>query len=82
MGNELRMRGRNESMVRWVRLERMEDKKKMLNGMNGRDYWLCEDVEEGMKVVDYVIDDCEIGDDNGEKEERKRVVLFDEEGKR
>lgn len=81
MANELTIAGTNETIVTSLTLDTIEDKKKMFNAMNATDYSLSEYLEQPIKVVDYLIHDCEIADDNGEKQETKRLVLFDEDGK-
>ena len=81
MANELTITGTNETIVTSLTLDTIEDKKKMFNAMNATDYSLSEHLEQPIKVVDYLIHDCEIADDNGEKQETKRLVLFDEDGK-
>ena len=81
MANELTITGTNETIVTSLTLDTIEDKKKMFNAMNATDYSLSERLEQPIKVVDYLIHDCEIADDNGEKQETKRLVLFDEDGK-
>lgn len=81
MANELTITGTNETIVTSLTLDSIEDKKKMFNAMNATDYSLSERLEQPIKVVDYLIHDCEIADDNGEKQETKRLVLFDEDGK-
>ena len=81
MANELTITGTNETIVTSLPLSTIEDKKKMFNAMNATDYSLSEHLEQPIKVVDYLIHDCEIADDNGEKQETKRLVLFDEDGK-
>lgn len=81
MANELTITGTNENIVTSLTLDTIEDKKKMFNAMNATDYSLSEHLEQPIKVVDYLIHDCEIADDNGEKQETKRLVLFDEDGK-
>lgn len=81
MANELTIAGTNEAIVTSLTLDTIEDKKKMFNAMNATDYSLSEHLEQPIRVVDYLIHDCEIADDNGEKQETKRLVLFDEDGK-
>ena len=81
MANELTITGTNEIIVTSLTLDSIEDKKKMFNAMNATDFSLSEHLEQPIKVVDYLIHDCEIADDNGEKQETKRLVLFDEDGK-
>lgn len=81
MANELTITGTNETIVTSLTLDTIEDKKKMFNAMNATDYSLSEHLEHPIKVVDYLIHDCEIADDNGVKQETKRLVLFDEDGK-
>ena len=81
MANELTITGTNKTIVTSLTLDTIEDKKKMFNAMNATDYSLSEHLEQPIKVVDYLIHDCEIADDNGEKQETKRLVLFDEDGK-
>jgi hypothetical protein len=81
MANELTITGTNETIVTSLTLDTIEDKKKMFNAINATDYSLSERLEQPIKVVDYLIHDCEIADDNGEKQETKRLVLFDEDGK-
>lgn len=81
MANELTITGTNETIVTSLTLDTIEDKKKMFNAMNATDYSLSEHLEQHIKVVDYLIHDCEIADENGEKQETKRLVLFDEDGK-
>ena len=81
MANELTITGTNESIVTSLMLSSIEDKKKMFNAMNATDFSLSDYLDEAIHVTDYLIHDCEIADDNGEKQETKRLVLFDEDGK-
>lgn len=81
MANELTITGTNETIVTSLTLSSIEDKKKMFNAMNATDFSLSDYLDEAIHVTDYLIHDCEIADDNGEKQETKRLVLFDEDGK-
>lgn len=81
MANEMTITGTNETIVTSLTLASIEDKKKMFNAMNATDFSLSDHFDEPIHVVDYLIHDCEIEDDNGEKQDTKRLVLFDEDGK-
>lgn len=81
MANEMTITGTNETIVTSLTLSTIEDKKKMFNAMNATDFSLSDHLDEPLHVVDYLIHDCEIADDNGEKQDTKRLVFFDEDGK-
>ena len=76
MANELTITGTNETIVTSLTLDTIEDKKKMFNAMNATDYSLSEHLEQPIKVVDYLIHDCEIADDNGENSTGLRELFF------
>lgn len=81
MANEMTITGTNETIVTSLTLSTIEDKKKMFNAMNATDFSLSDYLDEPIHVMDYLIHDCEIADDNGEKQDTKRLVFFDEDGK-
>lgn len=81
MANELTITGTNETIITSLKMDTIDDKKKMFNAMNATDYSLSDYFDEPFTVADYLIHDCEIADDNGEVTQAKRLVLFDTDGK-
>lgn len=81
MANELTIAGTGEVIVTSLTMNDLQEKKKVFNAMNNTDYALSEHLEQPIKVVDYLIHDCDIEDDNGDTNHAKRLVLFDDEGK-
>lgn len=81
MANELTITGTNETVLTSLSMDTLDDKKKIFNAMSGADFALSECLEQPLYIVDYLIHDCEVSNDSGEKEEAKRLILFDKDGK-